>query len=464
MAISAPSLIQRTSAWLSIAAISASALLPASTAFAAYAQPVTWEDMSAMDLRPAFKTQYASPDNLMDPLVSASDMDLVMRDADARISQEFHIPDTLKSTVAFWLQIYTQYTTQHVVIFDSHHPEMIYDVLDFRDLSHTARNRVVYEIVSKARVKKAMAAYRNALSRLARHPNPKKPTREEQNILAAIKKISHKHSFSELARQVRSQTGQRDNIIKGLLAAETFFPKMEQIFTKMDVPLELTRLTLVESSFNLNARSKVGASGVWQFMPKSGKEYLMIDDKTSVDERLSPLKATVAAAKLLKRNRHILGHWALAVTSFNHGVRGLPRLDAKNLKDGKEAEFARFSTLFDSCSKKKGKKVLGYASRNYYAEYLAVLHAEAYRHKFYGEPPKALVQPVAFERAKPGKTAVQIASDHGLPLQQFELYNPDVMNLHTKLPHGFLIAIPGEADDLGALTEPKHRARVAYNF
>jgi membrane-bound lytic murein transglycosylase D len=227
----------------------------------------------------------------------------------------------------------------------------------------------------------------------------------------------------------------------------------------MGVPLELTRLTLVESSFNLNARSKVGASGVWQFMPKSGKEFLMIDDRSAIDERLSPLKATVAAAKLLKRNRRILGHWALAVTSFNHGVRGLPRLDPE------DAEFVHFSPLFDSCSKGRGKKHLGYASRNYYAEYLAVLHAEAYRHKFYGEPPKALVQPVAFEKAKPGKTAVQVAVDHGIPLQQFQLYNPDVMNIHSRLPRGFLIAIPGESDDFGMLTEPKHRdPRVASNI
>lgn len=435
-----------------IAALGAAALVPASAAFAAYEQPVTWEDMKAMDLRAAFRSQYASPGNLMDPVISASDMDLVMRDADARISNEFHIPDTLKPTVNFWLRIYTQYTTQHVVIFDARHPEVVYDVLDFRELSKTARNRVVYEIVSKNRVKKAMESYRKALDQLARNPKPKHPSHEEQNILAAVKNLPHKHSFSELRRNVRSQTGQRDNIMKGLLAAETFFPKMEQIFTKMNVPLELTRLTLVESSFNLNAKSKVGASGVWQFMPKSGKEFLMIDDHFDIDERLSPLKATVAAAKLLKRNKKILGHWALAVTSFNHGVRGLPRLDSE------EASFAKFANVFDSCSKNHSKKHLGYASRNYYAEYLAVLHAEAYRHLFYGKPPTAFVQPVAFHKASTGKTAIQVAKEHGIPLPQFELYNPDVMNIHAKLPHGFLIAIPGESDDLAMLTEAKRRA------
>jgi membrane-bound lytic murein transglycosylase D len=408
-----------------------------------------------MDLRPALSSEYASTDNLLEGIVSSSNLELVLKDADARVSSEFHIPSSLKPTVSFWLSIYTQYTTQHVVIFDSHHPEVVYDVLDFRELARTARNKVVYEIVSKKRVKKAMEAYRRALLRLARHPKPKHPTPEEENILQAIRKLPHRHPFSELARQVRAQTGQRDNIIKGLLAAETFFPKMEQIFIKMGVPIELTRLTLVESSFNLNATSKVGASGVWQFMPASGKEFMTVDYNRNIDERRSPLKATVAAAKLLRRNYRILGHWALAVTSYNHGVRGLPRLDED------EADFNDISHIFDSCSKKRRGHTLGYASRNYYAEYLAVLHAEAYRYLFYGKPPVAPVQPVAFKRVKAGKTAAQVAAEHKLSLQQFKLYNPDILSLRARLPKGFLVAIPGENDDLAVLTEPKRHYTMA---
>jgi membrane-bound lytic murein transglycosylase D len=454
MANSAFARFHKLSAWLGLLSVS-TWLLPAASALAAYSQPVTWADMSAMDLRTAFKSPYASAGNLMEPAIPDSAMYLVLRDADARISQDFHVPESLRPAVGFWLRIYAEYTTQHVVIYDAQHPELVYEVLDFRELARTARNRVVYEIVSKKRVQKAMDAYRMALARLSKHPNPKKPTREEANILAVVKKLPHKHKFAELRGNVRSQTGQRDNIIKGLLAAETFFPKMEQLFTKMGVPLELTRLTLVESSFNLNARSKVGASGVWQFMPKSGKEFLRIDDRVAIDERLSPLKATVAAAKLLKRNKRILGHWALAVTSFNHGVRGLPRL-----RGSKEADFADFAHLFDSCNKKRGSKHLGYASRNYYAEYLAVLHAEAYRNLFYGQPPVGPIQSVAFHRVTAGKTAIQVAMEHHLPLQLFELYNPDVMNVRAKLPRNFLIAIPGESDDMAVLTDVRTRRRT----
>src|SRR5690606_28996274 len=133
--------------------------------------------------------------------------------------------------------------------------------------------------------------------------NPKKPTQEERNILAAVKNADHHHSFSDYGRNFRLQTGQRDSILKGLVAADPFWPRMENLFEQMGVPRELTRLSLVESSFNLGATSKVGASGVWQFMPATAKEFMKLNYDAGYDERLSPLKSTVAAAKLLLRNQ-----------------------------------------------------------------------------------------------------------------------------------------------------------------
>ncbi len=421
------------------------------SAYAAYDRVVTWSDMSTMDLRPAFRTPYASDGNLMEAAIPESATYLALRDADSRVNPAFHVPADLKSPVTFWLKIYTEYTTQHIVIFDSHHPEIVFDVLDFRELSAKARNRVVYEIVSKQRVKKSLATFRRAFQRLISNPHPKNPTREEKIIMAAYSKLPHKHSYKELAGFLRSQTGQRDNIVKGLLAAEAFFPKMEQIFKQMNLPIELTRIPLVESSFNLNAKSRVGAAGVWQFMPRSGKEYMHVAYASGIDERLSPLKATVAAAKLLKRNFNIVGNWPLAITAYNHGHGGLPRLDDEQAED-----FKRFGHLFRACkATAPGKKNLGWAGRNYYSEFLAVVHAEAYRNLFYGEPPKSNMQPLVFKRLNGGKTAVQIASEHRVSIQDFELYNPDVIDLHRKLPTGFWIALPGETDDLAGLIAPK---------
>lgn len=427
-------------------------LISAPWAHAASDQPVTWSDMSSIDLRNVLGSTYASSNNLLESTVPDSALELVLRDVDVRINEEFHVPPAMKESVSFWLKIYTQHSTQHLVIFDSKHPSLVYEVMDFRELARTSKSLLLYEVVRNNRVKKTLDAYQVAFQRLSKKPHPKHPTREEAMILKVASRLPHKHSFKDLARSQRSQTGQRDNMVKGLLAAETFFPKMESMFLKMGIPVELTRLSLVESSFNINARSRSGAVGVWQFLLLSGKEYLLIDEKHQIDERLSPLKATVAAGKLLKRNYRILGDWSLAVTSYNHGLRHLPRL-RKGSKDR-----ARALGYFDLCSK---KSPLGFASRNYYAEFLAVVHAEAYRKLYFGAAPPIPDRVVStkFEKLKKMETMFAIAKRAGISLHQFRLLNPDVWSANNQVPKGFWVALPSEEDELTGLS--KHiRAKV----
>jgi hypothetical protein len=414
-------------------------------AMAAYNQPVTWSDMSSLDLGRVLKSEYASPANLLEPTIPDTANELVLRDADNHISKEFHVPPELKENVTFWLKIYTQYTTQHLVFFDSRHPSMIYDVLDFRDLAKSARSPVVYEIIRKQRIQKKIAAYRLAFRQLAKNPHPAHPSVEQANILREITRLPHKHSFAELNKSIHFQTGQRDNIAKGLVAAEAFLPKMERLFVDMNIPIELTRLSLVESSFDLSAESRVGASGIWQFLRQSGKEFLLIDDQHQIDERLSPLKATMAAGRLLKRNYGILNDWSLAVTSYNHGIRGLPR-HAENMTP------EQIHKIYDTCDNKHSH--LGYASRNYYSEFLAVLHAEAYRKLYFGTAPHIPdhVPFTEFDQLGKADFAANIAKQRKISLQDFRLLNPDVRNINRKVPAGFWIALPALGDDMAGLT------------
>ena len=424
-------------------------LILAQPLYASYDTQGGWESDVALDLSTAFREQYSSGGNLFEPVIPDAAFDDAVADRENRINPEFHVPKGMEGSVGFWLRIYTQYTTQHVVLFDQMHPEIIYDVLDFRDLARTARSQMVYEIVSKKRIQKLVNAYRLGFAKLTKNPHPKKPSREQVNILAAMKKLNHKHSLSELSRNLHAQTGQRDNIVKGLMAADTFLPKMELIFSSMGLPPELTRLSLVESSFNLKAVSRVGATGVWQFMPKSGKEYMMINEKAHIDERLSPLKSTVAAAKLLKRSQTLLHSWALTVTSYNHGYSGIRHLPAA----AKTPDH--IGKLFSGCSKPRGYK-LGWASRNYYEEFLAVLYAESYRHVFYGELPQAASPSIVFYQIEKATTASKLVIDRGVSMYEFRLFNPDVMNLRSPLPRGFWVALPAGKDDFAGLF--KHNA------
>ena len=97
-----------------------------------------------------------------------------------------------------------------------------------------------------------------------------------------------------------------------------YMPIFEETFRKYDLPLELKYLSIIESALNPNAVSRVGATGMWQFMYATAKGYgLEID--SFVDERRDPFKSVDAAARYLRDAYHIFGDWSLAISSYNCG-------------------------------------------------------------------------------------------------------------------------------------------------
>jgi membrane-bound lytic murein transglycosylase D len=424
-------------------------LLAQASAYAAYEGTVEMSDLKNINLQPFLRSQYLSKNNLYYPAELDNVRELVLRDSENKISDTFQIPPILKNSTEFWLRIYTEFSTRQVVLFDAQHPEMIYEVVDLRPLALIAKNQMVYEIVSKNKIQSRMNAIRSAIRNLAQRSRSKKflpQTPDEAEVWNQFLKLKHKHPIAALAHNLRAQTGQRDNVIRGLVAAEAFFPKMEEIFVQHGLPKELTRLCLVESSFNMFANSRVGAAGVWQFMPATAKAYMTMDQNFRLDERLSPLKSTVAAARLLKFNyKFVGGSWPYAVTAYNHGFRGL-------IKHKRISQTPQACALFRPCQPK-----MGFASRNYYAEFLALLHAETYKNYFYGAPPAPQYKSIKFHKNDNGHSAIQLAKSHDVPLQELRFLNPDVKNIHIKLPKNFWVAVPSHEDDLTGITAPKKR-------
>src|SRR5690606_20883128 len=100
--------------------------------------------------------------------------------------------------------------------------------------------------------------------------------------------------------------------------SEYYFPMFEEHLAKYDVPLEIKYLAIVESALNPKARSRVGATGLWQFMYPTGKQY-NLEVNSYVDERYDPLKATEAACQYLSNLYGIFGDWSLVLASYNAG-------------------------------------------------------------------------------------------------------------------------------------------------
>ena len=279
----------------------------------------------------------------------------------------FPRPPELEHQVKFWRDVFTTYSQDQTVVHDTVSLDRVYSVLDFRgqgSYPDSYRKDATYAEIDRIR---------GILLRLYQVGPRGAATPEERRIAEMFRRDPDPYKFLRAADEgrVRGQKGIRESFGSGFRASRKYLPQMETIFRAAGLPIELTRIPLYESSFNLSAYSKVGAAGIWQFMPATGRLFMWVND--SVDERRDPIASTRAAAEYLARAYSKLGTWPLAVTSYNHGPNGVARaISALGTRD-----IVTIVRYWDGPG-------FGFSSRNFYAELLAALEIDRNSSKYYG--------------------------------------------------------------------------------
>ncbi|MBY8963379.1 LysM peptidoglycan-binding domain-containing protein [Flavobacterium sp. D11R37] len=139
--------------------------------------------------------------------------------------------------------------------------------------------------------------------------------------LAKLDAVSPFHiEYSKgLENIIKSYLKNRPRSFERLMAiSDYYFPMFEEYLSKYNVPMEIKYLAVIESALNPKAKSRVGATGLWQFMYPTGKQF-NLEVNSYVDERCDPLKATEAACQYLSSLYNIFGDWDLVLASYNAG-------------------------------------------------------------------------------------------------------------------------------------------------
>jgi len=353
-----------------------------------------------------------------------------LRSASAE-SSLFPVPETIKSNVAFWIRIYTEVSLQEGLLHDRDYPQVVYE--KFANGDRTGKKLSEYVDHRRKVYIDAIIAVRDSA--------PAKWGPEAKRV-AELFKLAPEGAIAGAEERIRHQSGQRERFRQGLARSTMYLDTISAILKKNGVPDELKYLPHVESSFDAEAYSKVGAAGLWQFMRSTGRLYMKVD--YMFDERRDPIISTNAAAKFLKANYDMLGAWPLAITAYNHGPNGIRgAVEKLGTRD-----IAVILQKHESAS-------FRFASKNFYSCFVAVLQIMEKPDKYFKDvkySPKFAATGLKLPFAmKPDALCKAL----GITEEDFKTLNPSlrpvVFSQKKPIPAGYGVNVPGNISSEAAV-------------
>lgn len=338
--------------------------------------------------------------------------------------ETFPQPAELQPDVDFWISIFTKYSSAEGVLHDNRNLGVVYERLQMpAKLSRRERQRRV-----AARRKALQAVLRTLASGKRENLN-----NEEQRVLALWPEGVSNETLGKAVNRIRFQQGLSDRFRRGLERSGRWRAFVNEQFTALGVPVEIAALPHVESSYNPDARSHVGASGIWQFTRSTGRRFMRVDHV--VDERNDPFAATRAAGQLMAYNYSIAGNWPMAITAYNHGLAGVRRAMRKY-----------GDTAYVEILRKYNGRTFGFASRNFYVAFLAAKEVDQNAERYF--PGLVYEQPTDYSTTNlPAYIPVpDMAEALGISASKLRRHNPGlqatVWQGSKYLPKGYALRMP----------------------
>ena len=314
----------------------------------------------------------------------------------------FPQPAELQRDVDFWISIFTKYSNDEGVLHDNRNMAVVYEVLPMP--ARTGRRERNRRVAARRKHYQAILATLSSGKR-------QQLSAEEYRVLGLWPEDVSNDTLKAAAGRIRFQHGLSDRFQEGLVRAGRWRAHVNAEFSSLGVPIELAALPHVESSYNPNARSHVGASGIWQFTRGTGRRFMQVDHV--LDERNDPFLATQAAAKLLAYNYSIAGNWPMAITAYNHGLAGVRR-----------AMRAHGDTAYVDILRNYRGRAFGFASRNFYVAFLAAKEVDQNVQRYF--PGLVPDKPVDYERHRLDAyiPAESLSNTLGVSERDLARYNP----------------------------------------
>ena len=369
-----------------------------------------------------------------------------------KCGQYFPCPDALRRRVDFWIDVYGRWRTNDAILHDAQRPHRVYKIIKGKACGTKGNTQFIKEQKRQIRLR---------LERIA--------TLIEQNKTITQAKDKHYlNMFPERSpavlrratRNLRCQSGNKDGFRNALRRFGTYGPIVRRVLKDAGLHQDIQYLPFVESSYNPEAYSRVGAAGMWQIMPRTAR-VLGLELNATMDERLDPEAASWAAARYLKDSKKNLTVAArskkanvsdseltpFVITSYNYGVNGMRRAIKKLGPD--------FLTVLNRYRTKKFRV----AVKNFYAGFLAARHVAQNSKRFFGSYSKG--RPLRYDTImlRSSVSIDRIRAVFGISLSRLKSLNPALTRFvwhgWREIPGGYPLRLPlrqgGWADKIAYL-------------